>query len=434
MAKQKDFDAFLSNIEPSPTTISYISSVHNNLRDYLASHSTYKDIHVQTFLSGSYAKHTCIRPKRHDGKRDVDIVVETKYTSDDNSCDILQELLDVLLEKDTYSSAILHSHSVGIELEGIEIDIVPVIRSEDNEVFHIGLSDVNEWILTDPKGHIKWSSEVNADNNKKYVPLVKMIKWWRRTNCPSDVKYPKGIALEKIIADNLPDSELNAENHLIGTMQAIVSAYKEDYIDVGVMPEIIDPCLDGNDLLSGYDFSDFEAFVLKMMEHLSLIEENEPTNETWRLILGTEFPSGIISKSSLSLASLHAALNVAHRVSPSWRAPKGSAVIIGTQLKHPNGNVVFLENDGAPIPKECELIYKALHSVKQPYYLKWQVVNTGAEANASNCLRGGFEDSNHGLNCRTERTEYTGKHYVQCFVIKNNRCVAKSKEFFINIE
>ena len=45
MAKQKDFDSFISNIEPSKTTVSYISSVQNNLREYLENHSEYKDIH-----------------------------------------------------------------------------------------------------------------------------------------------------------------------------------------------------------------------------------------------------------------------------------------------------------------------------------------------------------------------------------------------------
>ena len=81
MAKQKDFNTFLSNIEPSNSTVSYISSVQTNLRDYLASHQIYKKIHTQTFLSGSYAKHTSIRPKLYDGKRDVDIVVETSYNT-----------------------------------------------------------------------------------------------------------------------------------------------------------------------------------------------------------------------------------------------------------------------------------------------------------------------------------------------------------------
>lgn len=62
MAKQKDFDAFLKNIEPSTTTVSYISSIQTNLRAYLKEHESYKSVHVDTFLSGSYAKHTSIRP------------------------------------------------------------------------------------------------------------------------------------------------------------------------------------------------------------------------------------------------------------------------------------------------------------------------------------------------------------------------------------
>lgn len=42
MAKQTDFNKFLSNIEPSPTTVSYISSIQTNLREYLKNHEEYK--------------------------------------------------------------------------------------------------------------------------------------------------------------------------------------------------------------------------------------------------------------------------------------------------------------------------------------------------------------------------------------------------------
>ncbi len=42
MSKQVDFNNFLSNIEPSNTTVSYISSVQTNLRAYLQTHDKYK--------------------------------------------------------------------------------------------------------------------------------------------------------------------------------------------------------------------------------------------------------------------------------------------------------------------------------------------------------------------------------------------------------
>lgn len=122
MAKQADFNKFLTNIEPSKSTVEYISSVQNNLREYLETHEDYKYIHVETFLSGSYAKHTSIRPVLNDKKRDVDIVVVTNYSSQDSSIDVLEELRDVLLESDKYKTATIQSHSVGIELQGINID------------------------------------------------------------------------------------------------------------------------------------------------------------------------------------------------------------------------------------------------------------------------------------------------------------------------
>ena len=84
MALQKDFDEFLSNIEPSKSTITYISSIQTNLREYLKTHDTYSAIYKDSFLSGSYAKHTSIRTVKDDKKRDVDIIVVTEYSKNDD--------------------------------------------------------------------------------------------------------------------------------------------------------------------------------------------------------------------------------------------------------------------------------------------------------------------------------------------------------------
>ena len=99
MSKEKDFEEFLHKIEPSPTTKKYVSSIQTNLRVFLESHEVYKEKIIETFLTGSYAKHTCIRPTKYDGKTDVDIVVVTNYTENDNSKDVLDELYKVCKEK-----------------------------------------------------------------------------------------------------------------------------------------------------------------------------------------------------------------------------------------------------------------------------------------------------------------------------------------------
>lgn len=437
MAKQSDFNKFLSNIEPSPTTVSYISSIQTNLREYLKLHKEYKNIHVDTFLSGSYAKHTSIRPVLGDKKRDVDIVVVTSYMSDKSSIEVLEELKDVLLENSNYDTAVIQQHSVGIEMSGISIDVVPVIvDEEDDQLYYIGDVDSGEWSVTDPKGHKEWSTTVNKDNNNEYKPLVKIFKWWRRYNCPEDKKYPKGITLEKIIADNLGDSTLSTEDFLIATMQNIVSNYKEDYVDEGTKPIISDPSekIEGNDLLSGYSVDDFSAFVNKIEEHINLLNAEGTANATWRKVLGTEFPNGSTETSNLALSNLRKCVYASHRQYPKWPMQRGGAVFIAVSVTAPTGEKIEYSNNGFPLAKGCSLYFRALTGVKPPFKVMWQITNTGAEAQRAECLRGNFEESDYNYCGKYETTSYSGSHLVQCFVIKKGVCVAKSEEFIVNIQ
>ena len=264
MATQTSFNKFLSNIEPSNSTVDYISSVQTNLRDYLKSHDIYKKVFIDSFLSGSYAKHTSIRPVKNSSKRDVDIIIVTNHDKSEDSSKVLNELKNVLTESSKYSSAIVQHHSVGVELADISIDVVPAIEDEDDSsLYYICDSKSGDWILSDPKGHKEWSTEINKNKNEKYKPLVKIFKWWRFKNCPTSIKYPKGITLEKIIADNIGDSVLSTEELLIETIQNIITNYKEDYVDKGILPVIEDPStkIEENDLLEGYLFSSFSAFI-----------------------------------------------------------------------------------------------------------------------------------------------------------------------------
>ena len=433
MALQKDFDKFLSNIEPSQSTVSYISSIQTNLRDYLKTHDTYSSIYKDSFLSGSYAKHTSIRPVKDDKKRDVDIIVVTEHSKSDDSAEVLQELCDVLLESNKYNTAEVQHHSVGVEMGQVSVDIVPVIvDSDDDALYWICDSESGNWTKTDPKGHKAWSTSVNQDNDGEYKPLVKIFKWWRHTNCPKDKKFPKGITLEKIIADNLGDSSFPTEDFLIATMQNIVSAYRSDYVDLGLLPVIDDPSdkINGNNLLDGYTVDDFAAFIELLEEHLDKLNKSGTENDVWREILGNEFPKSANTK---ALSNLFACEYASHRQKPTWPMARGGAVFIALSVVNTDGTKIDYESNGAPLPKGCSLHFKALTGVKSPDAIYWQITNTGDEARVANCLRGYFEKSDEGFNGKSESTAYTGSHSVQCFVIKRGACVAKSKDYIINI-
>ena len=356
------------------------------------------------------------------------------YTSNDDSTMVIEQLRDVLIQSKSYETAVVQQHSVGIEMSQVSVDVVPVIKDlEDDQLYWIGDLEDGGWTKTDPKGHKIWSTQTNQNNNNAYKPLVKIFKWWRRSNCPGNLKYPKGITLEKLIADNLGDTSASTETLLIGTMENIVSAYKEAYADIGAVPWIEDPSdkIRGNNLLEGYKADDFSAFIYKLDKHLKLLNDEGTGNETWRKILGTEFPKDSFFRSAYNSLVCEMA---EHRQKMPWPFVRGGAVFISAKVFDRNGYTIEYDSNGTSLEKNCSLLFKALTGVKPPYRVMWQITNTGIEARNAGCLRGGFENSDMGQDGKRESTAYTGSHSVQCFVIKGTVCVAKSKPFIINIQ
>lgn len=126
------------------------------------------------------------------------------------------------------------------------------------------------------------------------------------------------------------------------------------------------------------------------------------------------------------------ALEASHRQKTPWVVPSWSIVKLEVRMDG-NGYCRQIQS-GEKIGKGIDLKFQAKHAIKSPYKVKWQVTNTGLEAAHNNCLRGDFYNSeNPDINTRIESTRYSGIHYVQCFILKNGKCVAKSKEFIVNI-
>ena len=128
--------------------------------------------------------------------------------------------------------------------------------------------------------------------------------------------------------------------------------------------------------------------------------------------------------------------DVTHRQDPKWPViPSGRVKIIGTASRK-GFRTRQIESGSAPLPKYWSLRFEAQTNVLMPYEVHWQVVNTGAEAYKANGLRGGFykgTTETHGT-VRKENTEYKGKHWIECFIVKDGICCARSGEFVVNIE
>jgi hypothetical protein len=113
-------------------------------------------------------------------------------------------------------------------------------------------------------------------------------------------------------------------------------------------------------------------------------------------------------------------------------------VPVNAQYKQ-DGSWSDFQSDSRPLPKHCDLLFTAVLGIEAPYTVYWQVVNTGAEAEAQGAkgLRGQiFASKTAGIGGRIQKesTLYSGMHWIQCFVVKGDRCVALSREFVVNIQ
>jgi len=297
MGTQTQFENLLRDIEPSQTTTANASSAHTGLRKYLAEHEVFSEVHLDTFLAGSYMRDTSIRPRTVNGKEskpDVDIIVVTNHTLSDDPKEILR-----ILRKTLAASYELddnpHERSVGVITSAVEMDVVPIIAPNGmNGTLYLPDKRLEEWIQTNPPGHTKWSTEVNKSASGRFKPLTKIMKWWRREQ-PTISSRPKGFIVECIVAECMNRSEKNYPQLFVSLLEAIENRYAWN-ISQRSVPLITDPGVPGKSVTERLKFSAFEGFYYKVQEHADLGRralaevDEEKALALWRRIFGSRFP------------------------------------------------------------------------------------------------------------------------------------------------
>lgn len=182
---------------------------------------------------------------------------------------------------------------------------------------------------------------------------------------------------------------------------------------------------DFNSVLQHKDTNEFvEALIPLLGERavnraaVQVLEKSEPNS------------SGIQKSVQPSPQFFH----VSHRQTPRWtEAIRGNVTVdcIRSRKGFRSTNL----RSGAPVSKLWSLRFEARTDIPHPYEVFWQVVNTGQEARNANQLRGGFYDgaTYKGARQWRESTAYTGQHWVECFIIKSERVVARSGPFVVNV-
>jgi hypothetical protein len=291
---QARFIELLTDIEPSPTTKSRASAGHIGVRDHLETQEAVRNRYISSFLSGSYARSTSIRPRTSaDGEErpDVDIIVVTNFTTTDHPDDVLEEVCLALEDGgEGYEIERINKRSVRVETWQADMDIVPVVQTSNG--YMIPDRDNGTWKFTNPPVHTSWGARQNQVFDGRFKPLVKLFKWWRRVN-PSG-RRPKGFVLEVLVSLHAPATEVHYGEAFAQLLVDIYNAYAT-LPSNNQKPFIADPADQLNDILGKVTIAQWKDFIEKVRVYANIArraqdaEDMEEATRLWRRVFGDRF-------------------------------------------------------------------------------------------------------------------------------------------------
>lgn len=338
-AIQTYFVDFLKEIRLPDALRQELITAHTDLREQLRSDDLTKDLLVESFLQGSYARSTCIKPAP-DKKVDVDVIAVTNI---DHDVITAQEAFAMIMPfvKKYYERFEQQKRSIGISLPEVDMDLV-ITAAPSEEVKQAiesaGLSSAftvddlsgyqqpllesyrldsletffesdtadqqwraepllipdnieNQWYPTHPLEQIRWTKEKNQRCNGHYVNVVKAIKWWRRLELPN-LKYPKSYPLEHFVGDCCPDGITSVAEGIVEALERI----SRDYPQKPFLPDRGVSEHDVFELLSDEDYNTFYEAVCrgaKLARAAYNSSDIEESVKLWRTFFKDcdEFPS-----------------------------------------------------------------------------------------------------------------------------------------------
>lgn len=426
----------------------------------------------ELYPQGSFQLGTVVKPIGQNTEYDIDFVCKLAISKDEISPEKLKTIVgNCLKENDTYKGMIEEKDRCWrLNYAGeFHMDILPAIPNHDsgNNAILIPDKQLAYWHSSNPKVYATWFKEqmkqqfeqrrtaiaeaitASVDEIPEYrvkTTLQQVIQILKRHR---DIMF--GDIKDKpisIIITTLAAQSYNNESDLFEALMAILDAMPHHIVKVGSVSWVQNP-VDARENFAD-KWADHPAREKKFYEWLEKAkvdfgvaaqkDDIKSLAESLKTKLGDHPADEALSHSYGSLIAINnvplSFFNVAHRESPKWQLSLAHSVDVYGRYKQ-NGDWYNFDSNGIPLPKHCDLLFTAKTDVEKPFDVFWQVVNTGKEATDQSGLRGEiFPSKTVGAGGLTQKesTLYKGKHWIECFIVKNGVCVARSGEYIVNIE
>lgn len=371
---------------------------------------------IQNFFLAHTKKNTTIRPFIEG--QDVDVLFKIpeddfeRFDDQENGQSALLSLIRKILMDSKYAlgekpkawgKVILIKTADGTH----NIELLPAFEQSDKTFLIPNTENSGAWENFDPRSELKRFNDSNSETDGFTVELSRMIKRWKQEVASLSIR---SFEIEGYVIDFLDSYDASSVS---------CSKLIKDFFDY----------------FSSKVDDDNASYIKTAKDRATkafAYEENdkfEKATEEWKKVFGNSFPSRSTSKSftALELADF------SHCEPLRWNLDRTHRVNIDAYVYQPDKKTKTggVNSDGRDLPNQLWWIkFVANTNARDDYKHFWQVVNTGGHAKNANGLRGSIFE---GRAIQWEQTQYTGKHWIECFIVQNGVCIAKSGKFLVNI-
>jgi hypothetical protein len=416
----KTFDEFLSNLEILNNDD--ISGKFNSITKRL--NKSFYEIDSDTnnsFKVGSYGRQTAIN-----GVSDLDMLfvlsdeVYKKYNGYESNGQsaLLQDIKSSILE--TYSTTDIRGDGqvVVVSFSNYVVEVCPAFLQPDGKFKYPDSNNGGSWKKTNPLAEIKELKRFDMDTNGNLSNLAKITRAWKN-KCGVKIG---GLLIDTLCYEFLKNNS-DFQKTTLDNYDTLVLKFFEFLKDYDSNREFW--YAPGSNQKVFRKESNFISKAKKSHKNIEEAIEKNDNNTVygiWKRVFGYPFPyPKAINEASENYTSSEEYIEDKYQVDIRYRLK------IDCEVSQAGFRTEFLRKmlDRLRVNKKLKFIIVST-DVPKPYCVKWKVKNEGPIAKQRNNFRGQILNDD-GKEVRNENTNFAGAHFVECYIIKNDICVARDR-------
>ena len=410
MIIEERFEKFYKNIVPTEAQLNDAIGKCNTTCSRLAKHyydtEKYNDLKL---VFGSYGKNIGVRPPR-----DVDVLFLMPYEKLDqfkkyegNGPSALLQDMKKAFPKDFTVNDKLRAWGkvLVVQFAGAShnIEVLPAWYADREEDGFIIPNTENggSWECYNPVPEIEKVDRLDAESNEKLRKLIRFAKKWTETCSVKISSYElETLACSFVEANNIAKAKLaDSIFALFAYMESAAGAEHQSAISTAVKR-------------------------MNKAHELAAKGHYKKATRKWKQIFGVDFPLSSIEKLAEDFPAAREQF-IDRDFSYEIDTASTYTVTIETMVEQDGFRRSPLQMLKNLLRKYKKIEFFARTDVPAPYTMYWKVRNFGKEAFDIGQLRGEIVPD-EGYGKKEERTRYRGEHFVECFIVKDKKCVARA--------